>query len=45
MSQPGETPTSSAFYGEPAQLCDAGASKIKCLTQLIQLQNFLVLLR
>ena len=43
MSQPGETPTSSAFYGEPAQPCDARASKIKSLTQLIQLKRFPVL--
>ena len=43
MSQAGETLTKSAFYGEPAQRCDAGASKIKGLTQLIQLKNFPVL--
>ena len=43
MSQPGETLTKAAFYGEPAQRCNAETSKIKGLTQLIQLQNFLVL--
>jgi len=38
-----ETLNKSAFYGEPAQLCDAGSSKINGLPQLIQVQKFLFL--
>jgi len=30
----------STFYGEPAQLCDAGMNKIKGLASLILLQKF-----
>jgi hypothetical protein len=30
----------SAFYGEPAQLCDAGMNKIKVLASLISPQRF-----
>jgi len=29
-----------AFYGEPAQLCDAGINKIKALAPLILPQKF-----
>ena len=35
-----ETLDKSTFYGEPAQLCDAGISKIKVLAPLILLQKF-----
>jgi hypothetical protein len=31
MRQPRETLNKSAFYGEPAQLCDAGINNIKVL--------------
>jgi hypothetical protein len=36
-----ETLDKSAFYGEPAQLCDAGINKIKVLAPLILPQTFL----
>jgi hypothetical protein len=35
-----ETLNKSAFYGEPAQLCDAGINKINALTRLILPQKF-----
>jgi hypothetical protein len=35
-----ETLNGSTFYGEPAQLCDAGISKIKVLAPLILPQKF-----
>ena len=35
-----ETLNKSAFYGEPAQLCDAGINKIKVLAPLIFPQTF-----
>ncbi len=38
---PGETLNKSAFYGEPAQLCDAGINQIKVLAPLILPQKFL----
>jgi len=38
-----ETRNKSAFYGEPAQLCDAGINKIKALTPFILPQKFLYL--
>jgi hypothetical protein len=34
----------SAFYGKPAQLCDAGINKINALTRLILPQKFPCLL-
>jgi hypothetical protein len=36
-----ETLNKPAFYGEPAQLCDAGINKIKVLAPLILPQKFL----
>jgi hypothetical protein len=36
-----ETLNKSAFYGEPAQQCDAGIHKIKVLAPLILPQKFL----
>jgi hypothetical protein len=36
-----ETLNKSAFYGEPAQLCDAGINKIKVLAPLSLPQKFL----
>ena len=38
---PGETLNKSAFYGEPAQPCDAGINKIKGLAPLNLPQKFL----
>ncbi len=35
-----ETLIKSTFYGEPAQLCDAGMNKIKVLAPLILPQKF-----
>jgi len=35
-----ETLIKSTFYGEPAQLCDAGINKIKVLAPLILPQKF-----
>ena len=40
-----ETLHEAPFYGEPAQLCDAGFSKIKGLSQLIVVKKFLFLFR
>jgi hypothetical protein len=36
-----ETLNKSAFYGEPAQLCDAGINQIKVLATLILPRKFL----
>ncbi len=38
---PGETLNKSAFYVEPAQLCDAGINQIKVLAALSLPQKFL----
>jgi hypothetical protein len=40
-----ETPNKSAFYGEQAQLCDAGIHRINALALLILAQKFLHLLK
>jgi len=39
-----ETLNKSAFYGEPAQLCDAGINKIKVLAPLSCYKSFRIYL-